>query len=71
MQAKREGVNKKEVQSGGGWFGGWFGSKQAPTEIQTVGRIINFLHCYCEIFRSVYFKILRWCDAEQSAAVLH
>jgi len=38
VQAKREGIRNKEVQSSGGWFSGWFGSgKQATTEVQTVG----------------------------------
>lgn len=36
VQAKREGVKKKEAQSGGRWFSGWFG-RQATTEIETVG----------------------------------
>ena len=36
VQVKREGVKKKEAQSGGRWFGGLFG-KKATTEIQSVG----------------------------------
>jgi len=41
IQAKREGVKKKEIKTGGRWFGGLFGNgKQTAAEIQTVGRLL-------------------------------
>lgn len=46
VQAKREGIKKKEEQSGGGWFSGWFRhGTQATTEKQTVGKLFWLLSC--------------------------
>jgi len=50
------------VQSTGGWFSGWFGSKQAAVEVQTVGRFPDFWHC--EKFCFVCFETLWQYDAE-------
>lgn len=44
------------MQSTGGWFSGWFGSKQAAVEVQTVGRFPDFWH----VKNSVLF-VLKHC----------